>query len=112
MPPKKRVTFNPNVNIRHIPSQNRGRRVPPRGRPPPPPPTPPRPPRSRPLRRYSGMRDLTKIPKQKGGAFTREMAKKLFLKKLTRSSRPSVTKISKNKEESRSSKLKAEKRIN
>ena len=115
MPPKKRVTFNPNVNIRHIPSENRGRRVPPRGRPippppPPPPPTPPplprrnrtrslrdvaaslqciaptpppslRPPRSRSLRRYSGMKNLTKIPKLKRGAFTREIAKKLFFLK-------------------------------
>ena len=63
--------------------------------PPPPPPPPPRPPRSRPLRRYTGMSNLTKIPKQKGGAFTREMGKKLFLDRLTRPSRPSVTRTSK-----------------
>ena len=56
---------------------------------------PPRPPRSRPLRRYTGMSNLTKIPKQKGGAFTREMGKKLFLDRLTRPSRPSVTRTSK-----------------
>ena len=61
----------------------------------PPPPPPPRPPRSRPLRRYTGMSNLTKIPKQKGGAFTREMGKKLFLDRLTRPSRPSVTRTSK-----------------
>ena len=126
MPPKK-VTFNANVNVKYIPPQGKGRKVPPRKRgniplpstiPTPPPlpriaPTPPstpRPPRSRPLRRYSGMKNLTKIPKQKGGAFTREMAKKLFLKRLTRSPRPTVTRIIK-KKESRPSKLKAKKRI-
>ena len=126
MPPKKKVTFNLNVDVKRIPAQGRGRRVPPRETipisppppPPPPPPSPlrpprprplqryagmenlsptptPRPPRSRPLRRYAGMKNLTKIPKQKGGAFTREMGKKLFLDKLTRPSRPSVTKTSK-----------------
>ena len=142
MPPKKKVTFN--LNVKSIPAQGRGRRVPPPPPPPPlprrnraaslrnvatslqgiappppaprpprrnraasirnvatslqgiaPPPPPPRPPRPRPLQRYAGMKNLTKIPKQKGGAFTREMGKKLFLDKLTRPSRPSVTKTSK-----------------
>ena len=81
-----------------LPRRNRGRNV----APPPPPrrnrgiaPPPPRLPRPRPLRRSTGMKDLTKIPKQKGGAFTREMGKKLFLDKLTRPSRPSVTRTSK-----------------
>ena len=41
------------------------------------------------------MNNLTKI--QKGGAFTRAMGKKLFLNKLTRASRPTVTKTSKTK---------------
>ena len=150
MPPKKKVTFNLNPVVRHIPTQGRPRRTPPRGHIPippplpplprrnraasirnvaaslqaiappstsrpqrknraasihnvaaslqaiaPPPPPPPRPPRSRPLRRYTGMPNLTKIPKQKGGAFTREMGKKLFLDRLTRPSRPSVTRTSK-----------------
>ena len=123
MPPKKKVTFNLNPVVRHIPAQGRPRRTPPRGHIPippplpplprrnrsasirnvraslqaiaPPPPPPPRPPRSRPLRRSTGMKDLTKIPKQKGGAFTREMGKKLFLDRLTRPSRPSVTRTSK-----------------
>ena len=118
MPPKKKVSFNPNVDIKYIPTQ---RRVPPLHPPTrflstPSPSRPPRPrplqrypgvdnlsnpsaslrpPRPRPLRRSTGMQDLTKIPKQKGGAFTREMGKKLFLDKLTRPSRPSVTKTSK-----------------
>ena len=114
MPPKKKVHFNLNVDVKRIPAQGRGRRVPPpaqgrgrrvpasppaqgRGRRVPPPPAPPppplhpptrflstpspsRPPRPRPLRRYAGMKNLTKIPKQKGGAFTREMGKKLFFR--------------------------------
>ena len=63
------------------------------------PPSTPRPPRPRPLRRYTGMNNLTKI--QKGGAFTREMGKKLFLNKLTRASRPTVTKTSKPKKETK-----------
>ena len=94
MPPKKKVSFNPTVDIKYIPAQ---RRVPPLH----PPtrflstPSPSRPPRPRPLQRYPGMTDLTQIPKQKGGAFTREMGKKLFLDKLTRPSRPFVTKTSK-----------------
>ena len=134
MPPKKKVSFNANVDIKYIPAQGRGRRVSPRRPIPIPPPLPPlhpptrflstpsssrpprprpltryagidnlsnpsaspvRPPRPRPLRRYAGMKNVTKIPKQKGGAFTREMGKKLFLDKLTRPSRPSVTKTSK-----------------
>ena len=63
MPPKKKVTFNLNVDVKRIPAQGRGRRVPPRGTipiPPPPPPlhpptrflstpSPSRPPRPRPL---------------------------------------------------------------
>ena len=105
MPPKKRVSFNNNINVKYIPSEGKGKRVPQRGRhiPTPPslpriapsPPSSPRPLRPRPLRRYAGMNNLTKI--QKGGAFTREMGKKLFLDKLTRPSRPSVTKTSKPK---------------
>ena len=104
MPPKK-VLFNANIDVKYIPSEGKGRRVPQRGRhiPTPPslpriapsPPSTPRPPRPRPLKRYAGMNNLTKI--QKGGAFTREMGKKLFLEKLTRASRPTVTKTSKAK---------------
>ena len=102
MPPKK-VHFNANIDVKYIPPEGKGRKVPQRGRhiPTPPslpriapsPPSTPCPPRPRPLRRYAGMNNLTKI--QKGGAFTREMGKKLFLDKLTRVSRPTVTKTSK-----------------
>ena len=124
MPPKKKVTFNlPRGRIPippplpPLPRRNRAasaRNVAPPPPPPrknrsasirnvraslqaiaPPPAPPPRPPRSRPLRRSTCMKDLTKIPKQKGGAFTREMGKKLFLDRLTRSSRPSITRTSK-----------------
>ena len=104
MPPKK-VHLNANIDVKFISPEGKGRRVPQRGKhiPTPPslpriapsPPSTPRPPRPRPLRRYAGMNNLTKI--QKGGAFTREMGKKLFLDKLTRPSRPSVTKTSKTK---------------
>ena len=103
MPPKKKVTFN-------IPPPTPSR--PPRSRPlqrypgvenlsNPSSPSLPRPPRPRPLRRSTGMKDLTKIPKQKGGAFTREMGKKLFLDRLTRPSRPSVTRTSKPRKKSK-----------
>ena len=102
MPPKK-VHFNANIDVKYIPPEGKRRKVPQRGKhiPTPPslpriapsPPSTPRPPRPRPLRRYAGMQNLTKI--QKGGAFTREMGKNLFLDKLTRPSRPSVTKTSK-----------------
>ena len=104
MPPKK-VHLNANIDVKFISPEGKGRRVPQRGKhiPTPPslpriapsPPSTPRPPRPRPLRRYAGMNNLTKI--QKGGAFTREMGKKLFLDKLTTPSRPSVTKTSKTK---------------
>ena len=39
--------------------------------------------------------NISPSPLQQGGAFTREMGKKLFLDKLTRPSRPSVTRTSK-----------------
>ena len=106
MPPKKKVTFNippplhPPTRFVSTPSPSRPPRPRPLQRYPgvdnlSNPSSLPRPPRPRPLRRSTGMKDLTKIPKQKGGAFTREMGKKLFLDRLTRPSRPSVTRTSK-----------------
>ena len=77
MPPKKKVTFNlPPLPppLPPLPRRNRAASI--RNvraslqAIAPPPPSLPRPPRSRPLKRSTGMHDLTRIPKQKGGAFT------------------------------------------
>ena len=62
MPPKKKVSFNANVDVKYIPAQGRGRRVSPRGNIPIPPPLPPLPsrlPRPRPLQRYAGIENLS-----------------------------------------------------
>ena len=85
MPPKK-VHFNENIDVKYIPPEGKGRRVPQRRKhiPTPPslpriapsPPSTPRPPRPRPLRRYAGMNNLTKI--QKGGHLQEKWGKSFF----------------------------------